>query len=71
MTEHEMIDTLEWLIARSRDEGHETGSIQQLFDVGEWLIAFEGVMALAEADPPLRAELAGEIDRLDRYFRAG
>lgn len=68
MTEREMIVRIESAIHRLRDMGFATDSVERFFDVGEWLIAFEGLESLIRENRINDVGIIGGRDELGRYF---
>jgi hypothetical protein len=69
MDERRMIETLEYLEKAIAEKGHDTASIRRFLDVGEWLIAFEGIENFKRFDVFIKSDVA-MIDSLRDYFRA-
>jgi hypothetical protein len=67
MDERAAIQILNELIVHLDDEGEDTSSIRQFFDVGEWLVAFEGIEAAFSGMPP-DDDTQKKIRLLERYF---
>ena len=61
------IQTLEDLILQLEKLGHDTSPIRQLFAVGEWLIAFEGV-EISYSKLSVDNETREKMISLDQYF---
>ncbi|TDK31272.1 hypothetical protein E2F50_20235 [Rhizobium deserti] len=62
-----VIIKLDELIRRLRDDGKDISAIGQFFDVGEWLIAFEGIEN-AFSETPIDDETGDKIQWLKAYF---
>jgi len=67
MEEKAAIQTLEDLIIKLEGAGDDTSSIRQFFDVGEWLIAFEG-LEIAYSKLPEDNETREKMMSFDKYF---
>jgi hypothetical protein len=67
MEEKFAIQTLEDLIRSLDGMGRDTASIRQFFDVGEWLIAFEGI-EVAYGEVAADADAQAKIAWLRAYF---
>jgi hypothetical protein len=65
MTENDMIDKLEKIILNLEQRGLDTNSIKQFFDVGEWLIAFEGVEKIYELK---KIEKSNDFEEVYNFF---
>lgn len=68
MTEREMIVRVESAIYRLRDMGFATDPVERFFDVGEWLIAFEGLESLVRENRVNDVDVIGDHEELGRYF---
>ncbi|MBB3951689.1 hypothetical protein [Aureimonas jatrophae] len=66
--DHDLIDAIDSLMRRMHDLGLPTRSMQGFYDVGEWLLCFEGAWMMAKDDPahPLRREPSYQA--IERYF---
>lgn len=67
MDETLAIQTLQDLIRSLESMGCDTASIRQFFEVGEWLVAFEGV-EMVYGDVVADVEAQAKIARLRDYF---
>ncbi len=67
MNESEMIIKLESAIRKMRKEGINTESIERFFNVGEWLIALEGVENIL-SNNRINDDLVNEYIELKNYF---
>lgn len=67
MDETLAIQTLEELIRSLEGMGRDTAAIRQFFDVGEWLVAFEGV-EMVYGDIAADADAQAKIAWLRAYF---
>ncbi len=66
MTEDDMIEALETCLERLDDAGISTASVDQFMDVGEWLLAFEGLYVTFLERPELLEERV--VSDLIDYF---
>lgn len=66
MTEPEMIDMLEAHIERLEEIKYDMSMTRGFFDVGEWLLAFEGIWVVN--DQLANILDANEVSALEKYF---
>ena len=66
MTEAEMIRILQRQLELLQSAGFDTAGDRQFFDVGEWLLAFEGVYVGNQRLPGLLDQ--SEVNALGAYF---
>lgn len=68
MIETQMIPKLEHVIRTLGNRGLDTSSCKRFFDVGEWLISFEGVENLVNANGIVDESILADYRELTAYF---
>jgi hypothetical protein len=68
MTEIEMIEKQEELIKKFEILGYDMSTSWRFFNVGEWLICFEGIELAAENEPINDEAINSDINDVRNYF---
>lgn len=67
-TDRDVIVALEGLMAAMEKRSFPTTSMQRFFEVGEWLLCFEGAWMLAKDDPDHPLRRVSAYQQLESYF---
>jgi hypothetical protein len=67
-TDREVITELQAVMQNMRELGLTTARMQHFFDVGEWLICFEGAWMLVQDDPDHALKSNASYLALEAYF---
>jgi hypothetical protein len=66
--ENTMIDILEKVLDHLKRSNADVEMYQSFFDVGEWLLCFEGVLVQEEKTPEIFSDYSDEMNKLKEYF---